>query len=61
MGNRVRLIRKTRPGVSLHSIPDPDLGHPTRRRWKSLRPPSSDGEGSEVGEPRNLFPRLGVG
>ena len=24
-------------------------------------PPSSEGEGSEVGVPRNLFPRLGVG
>ena len=59
VGKRVQLIRKTRPGVSFHSIPD--LGLPTPRRWKSLRPPSSDGEGSEVGVPRNLFPRLGVG
>ena len=56
---RVRLTRKTRPGVSLHSIPD--QGHSTPRRWKRLRPPSSEGEGGEVGEPRNLFPRLGVG
>ena len=56
---RVRLTRKTRPGVSLHSIPD--QGHSTPRRWKRLRPPSSEGEGDEVGEPRNLFPRLGVG
>ena len=38
-GKRVRLTRKTRPGVSLHSILDPDLGHPTPRRWKRLRPP----------------------
>ena len=36
---KVRLTRKTRPGVSLHSIPDPDLGHPTPRRWKRLRSP----------------------
>ena len=56
---RVRLTRKTRTGVSSHSIPDP--GHPTPRRWKRLRPPSSVGEGGEVGVPRNLFPRLGVG
>ena len=34
-GKRVRLTRKTRPGVSSHSIPDP--GHPTLRRWKRLR------------------------
>ena len=27
LGKRVRLTRKTRPGVSLHGIPD--LGHPT--------------------------------
>ena len=33
----------------------------TPRRWKGLRPPSSEGVGSEVGVPRNLFPRLGVG
>ena len=59
MGKRVRLTRKTRPGVSLHSIPV--QGHPTPRRWKRLRPLSSEGVGGEVGEPRNLFPRLGVG
>ena len=58
-GKRVRLTRKARPGVSFHDIPD--LGHPTPRRWKRLRPPSSEGEGGEVGEPRNLFPRLGFG
>ena len=55
----VRLTTKTRPGASSHDIPDP--GHPTPRRWKRLRPPSSKGEGGEVGVPRNLFPRLGVG
>ena len=28
---------------------------------KILRTPSPEGVGGEVGEPRNLFPRLGVG
>ena len=37
---RVRLTRKTRPGASSHDILDP--GHPTPRRWKRLRPPSSE-------------------
>ena len=59
LGKRVRLTRKTRPGVSSMIIPDP--AHPTPRRWKRLRSPSSEGVGGEVGEPRNLFPRLGVG
>ena len=59
VGKRVRLTKKTRPGATSHVIPDP--GHPTPRRWKRLCPPSSDGVGGEVGEPRNLFPRLGVG
>ena len=36
VGKRVQLTRKTRPGVSSHSVPDP--GHPTTRRWKRLRP-----------------------
>ena len=46
--------------VFSHCNPDP--GHPTPRRWKRLRlPPSSEGVEGEVGEPRNLFPRLGVG
>ena len=36
-GKRVRLTRKTRPGVFSHSSPDP--GHPTPRRWKRLRSP----------------------
>ena len=58
LGKRVRLARKTRPGISSHDDPDP--GHPTPRRWKRLRLPSSEGEGGEVGVPRNLFPRLGV-
>ena len=59
VGQRVRLTRKTRPGVSSHDIPDP--GHPTPRRWKRLRPPSSEGVGGVAGVPRNLFPRHGVG
>ena len=59
LGKRVRLTRKTRPGASSHVIPDP--GHSTPRRWKRLRSPSSEGVGGEVGVPRNLFPRLGVG
>ena len=41
-GKRVRLTRKTRPGVSSHDISDPV--HPTPRRWKRLRPPSSEQE-----------------
>ena len=53
MGKRVRLTRKTRPRASSHVIPDP--GHPPPRRWKRLRPPSSEGAGGEVGVPRNLF------
>ena len=60
-GKRVRLTNKTRPSASSHVIPDPDPGHSTPRRWKRLRPPSSEGEGGEVCVPRNLFPRLGVG
>ena len=59
VGKRVRPTRKTRPGVSSYVILDP--GHPTPRRWKRLRPPSSEGAGGEAGVPRNLFPRLGVG
>ena len=59
VGKRVRLTRKTRPSESSHVIPD--LGHPTPRRWKRLRSPSSQGEGGEAGVPRNLFPRLRVG
>ena len=58
VGKRVRLTRKTRPSVISHFTPDP--GHSTPTRWKRLRP-SSEGVGGEVGEPRNLFPRLGVG
>ena len=56
---RVRLTRKTRPGALFSHVPDPE--HPTPRRWKRLRSPSSVREGGEVGVPRNLFPRPGVG
>ena len=60
VGKRVRLTKKTRPSAASYVIPDPDPGHSTPRRWKRLRPPSSEGEGSEVGVLCNLFPRLGV-
>ena len=43
MGKRVRLTIKTRPGDTFHGIPD--QGHPTPRRWKRLRSPSSEGVG----------------
>ena len=59
VGKRVCLTKKTRPAASSPVIPDP--GHPTPRRWKNLRPPSSVGVGGEAGVPRNLFPRLGLG
>ena len=58
-GGNVRLTRKTHGSVTPVSIPD--QGHSTPRRWKKLRPPSSEGVGGEAGVPRNLFPRLGVG
>ena len=41
-GKRVRLTRKSRPILLVHDIPAP--GHPTPRRWKRLRLPSSEGE-----------------
>ena len=59
VGKRVRLIRKTRPGDTFHGIPD--QGHPTPRRRKNCAPFLPKEWGGEVGEPRNLFPRLGVG
>ena len=59
MVKRVRLTRKTR--VSVEPVSIPDQGHSTSRRWKRLRPPSSEGVEGEAGVPRNLFPRLGVG
>ena len=45
-GRRVRLTRKTRPVALAFHNPDP--GHSTPRRWKRLRAPSSEGEGSAV-------------
>ena len=59
MIKRVRLTRRTHFGDS--SVNIPDQGHLTPRRWKRLRPPSSEGVGGEAGLSRNLFPRLGVG
>ena len=41
--NRVQLTRKTCPSASSHVTPDP--GHPTLKRRKRLRSPSSEGEG----------------
>ena len=60
LGKRVRLTRKTRPGVSLH-ISIQIQGIQRRGDGKDCAPPSSEGVGGEVGVPRNLFPRLGVG
>ena len=56
---RVRLTRKTH--VSVQPVSIPNQGRSTPRRWKRLRPPSSEGVGAETGVSRNLFPRLGVG
>ena len=43
VGKSVRLTGKTRPGASSHFTPDP--GRSTPRRWKRLRPSSSEGVG----------------
>ena len=40
---RVRLTRKTQGSVT--PVNNPDQGHSTPRRWKRLRPPSSEGVG----------------
>ena len=55
---RVRLSRKTRPEVLVHSGPEPGLSTPIR--WKRLNPPESSGFGCEAGAPTNLIPRLVV-
>ena len=57
LGKRVRLTKKTRPGTSSHGNSDP--GHPTPRRWKRLRSPSSEGEGGQVGVSQSFFSTLG--
>ena len=36
-------------------------GASNAEEMEKIAPPSSEGEWGEVGEPRNLFPRLGVG
>ena len=59
MGKRVRLTRKTRPGVVSHDIPDP--GHSTPRGRKRLRSPSSEEEGSEWACLAIFFLALGLG
>ena len=59
IAKRVRLTRRTQSCVTPVGILD--QGHSMSRRWKRLRPPSSEGVGGEAGVPRNLFPRLGVG
>ena len=60
MGKRVRLTERHVLVAISHYNPDP--GHPTPRRWEKIAPPLPPKErGGEVGEPRNLFPRLGVG
>ena len=58
-GKRVRLTKKTRPGASSHVIPDP--GHPTPRRWKRLRSPSSEGVGVRSASLAIFFLDLGLG
>ena len=55
---RVWLTRKSRPGLPVHSRPDPRLQTP--KRWKRLQPPGPSGFGGEARESANLSPRLGV-
>ena len=59
VGKSVRLTRKARPSVTFHSIPG--QGHPTPRRWKRLRPPSSEGEGVRWACFAIFFLDLGLG
>ena len=58
LGKRVRLTKKTRPGISSHDIRDP--GHPKPRRWKRLRRPSSEGEGVRLACLAIFFLDLGL-
>ena len=53
VGKRVRLTRKTRPGVISHTIPDP--GHSTPRRWKRLPPPFLRRRGERGGRASQSF------
>ena len=60
MGKRIRLAKKTRPGVLSNSNPDPV--HPTPRRWKRLHLPSSERVGVKwvrfaLGMPGTYFRR----
>ena len=54
---RVRLARKARPGLPVHSRPDPGL--PTPERWQRLFLADSTGFGCEVGATANLVRRSG--
>ena len=58
VGKRVRLTRKTRPSGISHCNRSQASN---AEEMEKIALPSSEGEGGEVGEPRNLFPRLGVG
>ena len=53
MGKRVGLTKKTRPDALFYHVRDP--GHPTPRRRKRLRSPSSDGVGGDVGRASQSF------
>ena len=61
IGRRVRLTKKTRPGISSHDIPDPVPGHSTPRRWKRLLLPSSEGERERWACLAIFFLALGLG
>ena len=59
VGKRVRLTRKTRPGASSHVHSGSQASN--AEEMEKIAPPVLRGVGGEVGEPRNLFPRLGLG
>ena len=60
LGSGSRLTKKTRPDVPVHGNRDP--GHPTPRRWKRLRLPSSEGAGGRRWAClANLFLSSGLG
>ena len=58
-GKRVRLARKTRPGVLVLRYLDP--GHPTPRRWKRLHPLTPQEQGVGGCAPQSFFLGLGLG